>query len=78
LLALIAHVSPVEALANAAAQEAREVVANLPRCLAGLELMVTVLLARNRQTIAAGLAAELLTLPSGLLAIICKAIVRRA
>ncbi len=49
----------------------------------GLELLVTVLLARNRQppTAAAGvphaeLAAELLTLPSGLLAMICEAIVR--
>jgi hypothetical protein len=51
--------------------------------LQGLELLVTVLLARNRQpppTVAAGLplaelAAELLTLPSGLLAMVCEAIV---
>ena len=50
----------------------------------GLELLVTVLLARNRQpppTVAAGvphaeLAAELLTLPSGLLAMVCEAIVK--
>jgi hypothetical protein len=49
----------------------------------GLELLVTVLLARNRQpppTAAAGvphaeLAAELITLPSGLLAMVCEAIV---
>jgi hypothetical protein len=48
----------------------------------GLELLVTVLLARNRQpppTAAAGaphaeLAVELLTLPSGLLAMVCAAI----
>ena len=53
-------------------------------CLQGLELLVTVLLARNRQpppTVAAGvphaeLAAELLTLPSGLLAMVCEAIVK--
>jgi hypothetical protein len=52
--------------------------------LQGLELLVTVLLARNRQpppTVAAGvphadLAAELLTLPSGLLAKVCEAIVK--
>jgi hypothetical protein len=52
--------------------------------LQGLELLVTVLLARNRQpppTVAAGvqhteLAAELVTLPSGLLAMVCEAIVR--
>ncbi len=52
--------------------------------LQGLELLVTVLLARNRQpppTVAAGvshaeLAAELLTLPSGLLAMTCEAIVK--
>jgi hypothetical protein len=52
--------------------------------LQGLELLVTVLLARNRQpppTVAAGvphaeLAAELLTLPSGLLAMVCEAIVK--
>ncbi len=50
----------------------------------GLELLATVLLARNRQqppTVAAGaphaeLAAELLTLPSGLLAKVCEAIVK--
>ena len=50
----------------------------------GLELLVTVLLARNRQpppTVAAGvphaeLAAELLMLPSGLLAMVCEAIVK--
>ncbi len=50
----------------------------------GLELLVMVLLARNRQpppTVTAGvphaeLAAELLTLPSGLLAKVCEAIVR--
>ncbi len=48
----------------------------------GLELLVTVLLAQNRQpppTVAAGVphaefAAELLTLPSGLLAMVCEAI----
>ncbi len=54
--------------------------------LQGLELLVTVLLARNRQpppTVAADvphaeLAAELLTLPSGLLAtrMVCEAIVK--
>ncbi len=52
--------------------------------LQGLELLVTVLLARNRQpppTVAAGvphaeLAAELITLPSGLLAKVCEAIVK--
>ena len=49
----------------------------------GLELFVTVLLARNLQppTVAAGvphaeLAAELLSLPSGLLAMVCEAIVK--
>jgi hypothetical protein len=50
--------------------------------LQGLELLVTVLLARNRQlppTVAAGvphaeLAADLITLPSGLLAMVCEAI----
>ncbi len=49
----------------------------------GLELLVTVLLARGRQphpTVAAGvphaeLAAGLVTLPSGLLAMVCEAIV---
>ena len=49
-----------------------------------LELLVTVLLARNRQpppTVAAGMphaefAAELITLPSGLLAMVCEAIVK--
>ncbi len=52
-------------------------------CLQGLELLVTVLLARNRQpppTVTVGvphteLAAELITLPSGLLAMVCEAIV---
>jgi hypothetical protein len=52
--------------------------------LQGLKLLVTVLLARNRQpqlTVAAGvphaeLAAELISLPSGLLAIVCEAIVK--
>ncbi len=51
--------------------------------LQGLELLVTVLLARNRQpppTAAAGVphatfAAELLSLPSGLLTMVCAAIV---
>ncbi len=50
----------------------------------GLELLVAVLLARNRQpppTAAAGvphaeLAAELISLPSGLLAMVCEAIVK--
>jgi hypothetical protein len=54
-------------------------VANLP-----LELLMTVLLARNRQpppTVAAGVphnefAAELISLPSGLLAMVCDAIVK--
>ena len=52
--------------------------------LQGLELLVTVLLARNRQpppTGAAGVphaafAAELVSLPSGLLAMVCAAIVK--
>ena len=52
--------------------------------VAGLELLVTVLLARNRQplpTVAAGvphakLAAEVVSLPSGLLAMVCEAIVK--
>jgi hypothetical protein len=51
--------------------------------LQGLELLVTVLLARNRQppTVASGVshadfAEELITLPSGLLAMVCKAIVK--
>jgi hypothetical protein len=52
--------------------------------LQALELLVTVLLARNRQpppTVAAGVphaefAAQLLTLPSGLLAMVCEAIVK--
>jgi hypothetical protein len=52
--------------------------------LQGLELLVTVLLARNRQpppTAAAGvphaeLTAELISLPSGLLAMVCEAIVK--
>jgi hypothetical protein len=50
----------------------------------GLELLVTVLLARNRQpppTVAAGVphadfAEELVSLPSGLLAMVCEAIVK--
>ena len=50
----------------------------------GLELLVTVLLARNRQpplTVATGVphdefAVELITLPSGLLAMVCEAIVK--
>ena len=50
----------------------------------GLELLVTVLLARNRQpppTVAAGvphaeLAVGLISLPSGLLAMVCEAIVK--
>jgi hypothetical protein len=51
----------------------------------GLELLVTVLLARNRQPppppVAAvvphaELAAELISLPSGLLAMVCEAIVK--
>ena len=52
--------------------------------LQGLELLVTVLLARSRQpppTVAAGvphaeLAAELISLPSGLLAMVCEAMVK--
>ena len=52
--------------------------------LQGLELLVTVLLARNRQpapTVAADVphaepAAELISLPSGLLAMVCEAIVK--
>jgi hypothetical protein len=52
--------------------------------LQGLGLLVAVLLARNRRpppTVAAGLphaelAAELLRLPSGLLAMVCEAIVK--
>ena len=53
------------------------------RSLQGLELLVRVLLARNRQPppVAAGvphadLAAELISLPSGLLAMVCEAIVK--
>jgi hypothetical protein len=48
----------------------------------GLELLVNVLLARSRQpTVAAGgphaeLAAELISLPSGLLAMVCEAIMK--
>ena len=53
--------------------------------LQGLELLVTVLVARNRQppppAVASGgphaeLAAELISLPSGLLAMVCEAIVK--
>ena len=52
--------------------------------LQGLELLVTVLLARSRQpppTVAAGVphaefAAELVSLPSGLLAMVCEAMVK--
>ncbi len=51
--------------------------------LQGLELLVTVLLARNRQPpppLAAGVPhaefAELVSLPSGLLAMVCEAIVK--
>jgi hypothetical protein len=52
--------------------------------LQGVELLVTVLLARNRQpppTVTAGVphadfAAELISLPSGLLAMVCEAIVK--
>jgi hypothetical protein len=77
LLALIEHVGPVQALASAAAKEAKETVDSLPRRLAALELMATLMLARYREpTVASGLASELLTLPSGLLEIVCEAIVR--
>ena len=82
LLALKAHVAPVEALANAAAEEAKETVARfvteLPRRLAGLDMMITVLLARYRQppTVASELAEKLLTLPSGVLAVVVDAMVR--
>ena len=76
LLALIAHVAPVEALASAAAKAAEAAVDALPRRVAGLELMLTVMLARYREpTVVSELAAELLTLPSGVLAIVCAAIV---
>jgi hypothetical protein len=76
LLALIAHVAPVEALASAAAKEAEEAVEALPRREAGLELMVTVMLARYREpTVVSELASGLLALPSGLLAMVCAAIV---
>jgi hypothetical protein len=52
--------------------------------LQGLELLATVLLARNRQlplTVTAGVphagfASELISLPSGLLAMVCEAIVK--
>ncbi len=78
LLAVIAHVAPVEALASAAAKEAEEAVEALPRRVAGLELILTVMLARYREpTVVSALAAELLTLPSGVLAIVCAAIVDR-
>ena len=74
VLALIEHVGPVQALASAAAKEAKEAVEALPR---RLELMVTLMLARYRDpAVASGLASELLTLPSGLLEIVCEAIVR--
>lgn len=74
LLALMERVGPVQALASAAAKEAKETVEALPR---RLELMVTLMLARYRDpTVASGLASELLTLPSGLLEIVCEAIVR--
>jgi hypothetical protein len=74
VLALIEHVGPVQALASAAAKEAKEAVEALPR---RLEVMVTLMLARYRDpTVASGLASELLTLPSGLLEIVCEAIVR--
>jgi hypothetical protein len=54
------------------------------RSLQGLKLLVTVLLARNRQLpppVALGVphaefAAELISLPSGLLAMVCEAIVK--
>jgi hypothetical protein len=77
LLALIAHVAPVEALASAAAKEAEEAVKALPRRLAGLELILTVMLGCYREpTVASELAAGLLTLPSGVLSIIFDAILR--
>ncbi len=76
VLALIGHVAPIEALASAAAKEAEEAVEALPRRVAGLELMLTVMLARYReQTVVSELATELLTLPSGVLAIVCAAMV---
>ena len=81
MLGIVYDLSPVEALASAVATEAEAAVANLPRVLAGRDVMVTVLLARNRlrptrSTVVAALAAELLTLPSGLLAMVCDAIER--
>ena len=77
LLALIAHVAPVEAPARAAANEAKQAVQALPRRLAGLELMVTVMLARYREpTVSSALAGGLMTLPSGTLTLVCGAIVR--
>jgi hypothetical protein len=80
LLALIAHVAPVEAPARAAANEAKqavEAVKALPRRLAGLELMVTVMLARYREpTVSSALAAGLMALPSGTLKLVCDAILR--
>jgi hypothetical protein len=77
LLALIAHVVPVEALARAAANEAKQAVQALPRRLAGLELMVTVMLARYREpTVSSALAGGLMTLPSGTLSLVCDAILR--
>ena len=77
LLALIAHVAPVEAPARAAANEAKQAVQALPRRLAGLELMVTVMLARYREpTVPSALAGGLMTLPSGTLTLVCDAILR--
>ena len=77
LLALIAHVAPVEAPARAAANEAKQAVQALPRRLAGLELMVTVMLARYREpTVSSALAGGLMTLPSGTLTLVCDAILR--
>ena len=76
VLALIGLVAPIEALASAAAKEAEEAVEALPRRVAGLELMLTVMLARYREpTVVSELAAELLTLPSGVLTIVCAAMV---
>ena len=77
LLALIAQVAPVEALASAAARDAEEAVEALPRRRMGLHLMMTVMLARHREPmVVSELAAGLLSLPSGLLEMVCEAIVR--